>query len=362
MSQYIIIFEDFINEKIMFFINEKKSHFKIDENDGFMNQFAFNRLDEIIENLPGRIPILEYHIIETPFVYSNYILTKRITKNKKNERFFISSEEFRRHLEILYENGFRNISLDEYLSLMKGNVKDLKRIPPRSKLFVLTFDDATFGQFDFIEDGTNLIVDPDCAVGIMLDFARKNPDFKLNAAFCIDFENVPFLQSEYVGKKLNLLLDLGFELVNHTKSHKPLAKMLKKTNIIVDYEIGKAMEIFESYLGYRVTSINKICYPNGDDSQLLKDYVKKIKYNGREYNFIAALDAEGPLALNPNEETFDPYAIRRIEINKDSFFTCVINVKTIFKMPALVLKKSDIGKIVKTSLSNSFYLDLIKLP
>ncbi len=361
ISQYLL-FEDLINEKLTYFFG-KKEEFKVNEEDAFINQFAFNSMDEILEALPGRIPILQYHIIESPYVYSNYILTKIIEKNKKNARFFTTSQEFRNHLELLYRNGFRNISLDEYLSLMKGEKKEIKRIPPGAKLYVLTFDDATFGQFDFIKDEKgNVFIDPDCAVGIMINFARRHPEFKLNAAFCVDFENVPFLQPEYTGKKLNMLLDYGFEIVNHTKNHRHLSKLFKKDRKLVNYEIGKAMELFEAYLGYRVTSINKICYPFGDFSLELAEYIKKISYNGREYKFIAALDAVGPVALNPNEKEFNPYAIKRVEINRFTFFRCVINAKDIYKMPPLILKKSEIGKLVRANLSTNLYLDLIKLP
>ncbi|MGC8765495.1 MAG: hypothetical protein ACP5QT_06385 [Brevinematia bacterium] len=362
ISQYLL-FEDEINEKVLSFLGKKVEEFKINEDKAFINQFGFNSLDEILENLPGRIPILEYHIIESPYVFSNYILTKKVIKDKKNSRFFVTSDELRTHLEMLYKNGFRNISLDEYLSLMKGETKQIRRISPGARLYVLTFDDATFGQFDFINDEKgNILIDPDCAVGIMISFARNHPEFKLNAAFCIDFENVPFLQPEYVGKKLNLLLDYGFEIVNHTKNHRSLGKLFKKNPELVNFEIGKAMEFFEAYLGYRVTSINKICYPNGDISPGLPEYIKKIRYNGREYNFVAALDAVGPLALNPNETNFNAYTIKRVEINSNTFIRYVINGRGIYRMPPLVLKNSDTGRVVKANLSTNTYLDLIKLP
>jgi len=360
----LLVFEDDIKKYIERYAFNLSKDFYFDENSGFFNQFDFSNMDEIYENLPGRIPILEYHIIESPYVYSNYILTGKLKKNIINERFFVTSSQLREQLDILYKNGFRNISLNEYLSLMKGEKKDLARIPPNSKLYVLTFDDATYGQFDFITNNKNdLIIDPECAVGILIDFARKHPDFKLNAAFCIDFENVPFLQPEYVEKKLNLLLDYGFEIVNHTKDHKSLTKLFKKNPALVEYQIGKAMEIFESYLGYRAASINKICYPFGDESRELANFIKKINFNGREYRFIAAIDAEGPLAFNPNETNFDPYRIRRVEINPKSFSNLVLYAKGIYKTPPLVKKNSQIGRFVRRSKpATNVILDVIKIP
>lgn len=362
ISQYIM-FEDYFDEKISKITKkyDKTEKLEFEEKKGFLNQFKFNQIEEVYESLTGKIPILEYHIIETPTVYSNYILTKKIKKTKDNERFFVSSDDFRKHLEILYKKGYRNISLDEYLSIMKGQTKDFRRLTPGSKLYVLTFDDATFGQFDFLtNENGEVFVDPDCAVGIMIEFAKQHPEFKLNAAFSIDFENVPFHQREYVTKKLNLLLDYGFEILNHTYSHKSLARLYKKNPERVSEEIGKAMEMFESHLGYRVSHINKICYPNGDNSEELKEYLLKgIVYNGKEYKFVAAIDAEGPLALNPNETNFDPYAIRRIEINNHTFLTYVINAKGLYTLPPLVLRTPETEKLVK--IHTNLSIDLIKI-
>ncbi len=355
------MFEDYINEKIDKIFFKDKESLEVVEEKRFLDQFSFNKYEEIYEYIPGGIPILEYHIIETPNFYSNYILTKKIKKNPKIERFFVSSEDFRKHLELLYSKGFRNISLDEYYSIMKGQPKDLKRIPPCAKLYVLTFDDATFGQFDFITNEKNeIIIDPNCAVGIMLDFAKKHPDFKLNAAFSIDFENTPFQQKEFVTKKLNMLLDVGFEIVNHTYSHSRLAKLYKKDKEKVVEEIGKAMEMFEAHLGYRARSINKICYPYGDNSLELEEFIQTITYNGKEYNFIMGIDAEGPLALNPNSKDFNPFQVRRIEVNNNSFVKNVLNAKAIYTMPPLVLNTPENRKLVKNYTNTS--LDLIKLP
>jgi hypothetical protein len=329
------------------------------------NQFTGETLDEVYDHIRGRVPILEYHIIETSRIYSNFIRTGRLKRNKKTERFFVTSEELRGQLNALYSNNFRNISLNEYLSLLKGKKKELERLPPDSKLYILSFDDATYGQFDF--SGTNSsgkgIIDPDCAVGIMLEFARKHPDFKLNAAFCVDFENVPFRQKENIGEKFNLLLDYGFEIVNHTMTHKKLARLIPQRTNSAAYEIGRAMELFESYLGYRAASIDKICYPDGSASKAVWDFVKKVRYNGKEYRFNAALDATGMQAKHPNEARFNIYNISRIETSKFTFEKFVLNSPNLYKTPSLKEKNNlpDYAFSGDITVSNC-YLDLIKLP
>ena len=301
------------------------------------NQFPSQDIDEILSSVKGRIPVLEYHTILTPNVESNLVATGKIKINKKNKRFFVKSAEFRRHLETLYQERFRNISIDEYLSLQKGTKKDLDRLPPDCKLYVLTFDDAALGQFDFL--GTNnkgdAILDPDCAVGIMLDFARKHPDFKLNAAFSVDFENAPFHQERYVKTKLNLLMDYGFEIINHTANHKRLSRYIPGNSNIATYEIGKAMELFESYLGYRAGAIDKICYPDGGANPDVFKFVQKIAYNGKIYKFRAALDATGYQSRNPNDRLFNIYNISRIEINDKTFSPLIVKADGLYKTPSL---------------------------
>lgn len=344
---------------------ENETQFDQFEAEGdWMNPYPSQNIDEILESMRGRIPILEYHLIESPYVYSNYILKGRLKKNAKTARYYITSAEFREHLETLYKANFRNISLNEYLSLVKGQKKELNRLPPETHLYVLTFDDSTCGQFDFI--GTNSknepIIDPNCAVGIMIQFAKEHPDFKLNAAFSVTFDKPPFLQTEYIGKKLNLLLDYGFEIVNHTKSHSSLSRLIPGKPEKASYELGKAMELFESYLGYRAASIDKVCYPNGRVNPKVWDFIKTVHYNNRTYHFTAALDAVGLSAKNPNESMFNVYNIARIEINSDSFKKFVVKAPNLYKTPSLSQKIADKAAIysqIEENKSNT--LDLIRL-
>lgn len=349
--------------KEMFF--EHDTQFDQYEVEGdWMNPFPSQNIDEILESMRGRIPILEYHIIESPYIYSNYIQNGRLKKNAKTARYYISSDEFRSHLDTLYKANFRNISLNEYLSLVKGQKKDLNRLPPETHLYVLTFDDSTCGQFDFIGTNSNgdPFIDPNCAVGIMIQFAKEHPDFKLNAAFCVTFDKPPFLQSEYIGKKLNMLLDYGFEIVNHTKSHVSLSRLVPGNPEKASYELGKAMELFESYLGYRVGCIDKVCYPNGSVNPQVWDFIKNVNYDNKTYHFAAGLDAVGMRAKNPNESTFNIYNIARIEINTDTFNKFVVQAPNLYKTPSLSQKIEDQAAVYSQIQDNkSNTLDLIKL-
>ena len=50
---------------------------------------------------------------------------------------------------------------------------------------VITFDDASPGQFRYIEDKGQLKVDPRSAVGIWDAFAAKHPEWKGRGTFCV---------------------------------------------------------------------------------------------------------------------------------------------------------------------------------
>jgi len=301
----------------------------------YTDPFDVLSFDEILQRVPGAIPILQYHMIMTP--HNATILTPLITRKPSLRRFILTSEEFRKQLQTLYDNGFRPISLDEYLALGSGQLSSLKRLPPETKPVVLTFDDALYGQFDFIDTNGDGIteIDPDCAVGILLDFHRTHPDFALTGAFCIPFSTIPFLQPSYVGQKLNLLLDYGFEIVNHTMTHASLSRLYRKSPNAVAEEIGRAMERFESYLGYRARSINKIAYPNGHVSEGVKQAVQNVSYHGKTYHFVAGLHAYGLQAPRPMSARFDPYAIPRIEISGKNFEKFVLLAPHLMKMPPL---------------------------
>lgn len=302
----------------------------------YRDTFPSLDFDEIVRRIPGSIPILQYHIVMTP--HNSERLEPVIRRHPRLRRFVVTSEEFRNHLDVLYKRGFRPISLDEYLSLSSGVVTSLKRLSPNTKPFVITFDDATYGQFDMVDTNADGIpeIDPFCAVGILLDFHREHPDFALNAAFCIDFSNVPFLQPSHVKDKMNILLDYGFEIVNHTWRHRSLRQVLRRSSEEFVAEIGQAMEKFESYLGYRARSINKVAYPNGHVSSQVKDAVKEITYRGKTYRFVAALHAFGLQAPHPQSMRFDPYAIPRIEMSERNFEKFVLLAPYLMKMPQLL--------------------------
>jgi len=252
-----------------------------------------------IDSLIRTIPILMYHDISNP------------AESEYNMRYTVSPDMFRSHLEHLHKKGFAPVSLDEYLD------DDFNSVPEGRRPMLITFDDAAAGQFRYNMDRDNkLIIDPDCAVGIMEDFAEKHEDFRAKAVFFIDFVDkrgyfqVPFEQLSLEKKKIIYLIENGFDVQCHTAMHPFLNKSTQKTLInnirFYEYIIGS----FSNIPGYRT-----LAFPYGDVPKGKKktDFLKKHF----DFCFGAYGNRYGSRAYRVGSKRFLRYNIPRIEINND---------------------------------------------
>ena len=129
---------------------------------------------------------------------------------EKNGDYVRTPESFKADLEMLYERGYRPISMQEYIS----NTFDIGAgLTP----IVLSFDDGSQSNFNIIDETTKAI-DPNSTMGILLDFNQKHFDFKLKGIFYLN-GGVAFGQSGLLTYKLNFLMDNGFEIGNHSYGH-----------------------------------------------------------------------------------------------------------------------------------------------
>jgi len=149
-------------------------------------------------------PVLEYHLIGRP-----------------EKRWQRTPEKFRADLEWLYANDYYPFNLRDCLDGFPG-------LPPGKKPVVLTFDDSTIGQFNYLTDGQ---LDPDCAVGIIKKIHDRYPaDWPLKGTFFVLIETDAadhnlFGQPESAAKKLRQLTEWGMELGVHTYSHDRLDRL-----------------------------------------------------------------------------------------------------------------------------------------
>ena len=241
-------------------------------------------LQEVRANELGWVLVLEYHMIEEP-----------------EDRWSRTPDNFRADVERLITEGYYPI-----------NVIDLamKRIevPAGKTPVVLTFDDSPSGQFRYLEDGT---LDPNSAVGILLDAAQRHPDsWRPRASFFILLDvDVPdrviFGQPEWAEQKLQDLVNWGMEVGSHTISHFPLSE---GTPDEIQWQLGVSeMRIEEMVPGYEVRSLSIPLGLYPEDMDLLVSG----EWEGNAYDFQAAVDVAGGPSPSPFSVNFDPYRIRR---------------------------------------------------
>ncbi len=197
-----------------------------------------------------------------------------------------SVANFKKDLKKMYDLGFRPVTACEYLD----NKMD---IPPGSSPIILTFDDSSISQFKLLPDGK---IDPDCAVGVMDEFAKTHPDFPVKAVFYI-LPSQAFGQKGFLKQKLKMLKDWGCEIGSHTISHKSLKNM---TDDQVKKELADSVEWIRS-LGFNPRTM---AVPYGVMPKNRK-LLQKFTYNNKEYGFEANFRSQGRTGRPPKADKPD---------------------------------------------------------
>jgi len=241
----------------------------------------------------GFVPILVYHLIDN-----------------KEGRWTRTPENFRRDLLELYNKNYVLVPLNDYLT---GNMD----IPLGKSPAVITFDDSTPGQFRLLKKGGETVVDPNCAVGILRDFGAQHPGFGHAATFFINAQ--PFGQNEYWQKKLQLLNEWGFEIGNHTYSHKNLKGL---TAAQVADEIVKLQEhIRQALPGYQPKSMAIV----QDGLPVSYDTMLKGNIRGIEYKHNGVVRWAWSAALSPFDREYKPGYVQRIQVFQDNGRSSLVN-------------------------------------
>lgn len=252
-------------------------------------------------NENGRIPILEYHLV-----------------GDKDSRWGRSREHFRKDLELLYARGYRPITVAQ---LVDGDID----IPAGTSPVVFTFDDASPGQFRFIEVNGRREVDPGSAVGIWLAFGKEHPAWKPRATFCMlsggaaghNFfgdRGIEGQKSAWRHEKVKFLADQGFELCAHTLWH---ADLVKYSDAVVQEQIARnVLAIDSAVAGYRVRTF---ALPLGDwpkNRPLAWAGSWKNPKTSAEvtYAFDAVLEVSGAPVPSPASPQFNPHSLQRVQV------------------------------------------------
>lgn len=218
-------------------------------------------------------------------------------------------ENFRKDLEYMYQNKYQMISLNDYA---KGEINTKAGYTP----IILTFDDGRQNNFNYIEKDGKLVIDPDCAVGILEEFKEKYPDFNVTASFFLNSN--PFGQKEYTLEKLNWLIDNGYDIGNHTYSHNELAALNGEE---IQAEIGSVNNIINSYLpDYAVETL---ALPHGSNPK--EEFANNIlegEYEGNKYETIAVLDVGWRPAYSPFDTLTDFTSLYRVTASEIDVDNC----------------------------------------
>jgi len=256
-------------------------------------------------NVLGKIPVLEYHLIAD-----------------KDSRWGRDRDGFRRDLALLYARGYRPITVAQM-------VDQAIDIPAGTSPVVITFDDASPGQFSYIERNGGLEIDPNSAVGIWLSFSKSHPDWGTRATFCLlpsamaghaffGDKGIDGQQTAWRYPKLRFLAEQGFELCGHTLWH---AQLNKFSDSMVQEQIARGvMAIDSAVAGYRVRTF---AVPQG-----LWPKTRALAREGRwieprsgtvmTYKFDAVLDVTGPPSASPHDPAFNAGDIPRIQVIGDN--------------------------------------------
>lgn len=193
-----------------------------------------------------------------------------------------TKEDFIKDLQYMYDNGYRLISIRDYLD---NNIDIKAGMTP----IVLTFDDSLSSTFHLEEIDGKLVVGKDTAIGIIEDFAKKYPDFGKTATLYINGWENGFDGAGTLNQRLNWLVENGYEIGNHTYKHFDLSKLSKEELI---EEVGYVDRLIKkSVTGYKVDSIT---YPFGKKPKEENlEAIKEGRYLDTEYQYQVGF-REGP--------------------------------------------------------------------
>jgi peptidoglycan/xylan/chitin deacetylase (PgdA/CDA1 family) len=235
----------------------------------------------------GQVMVIMYHnLAETPGLYAT------------------TPAMFKEDLIRLHTSGYRLINMSDLIN----NTID---IPLGTTPVVLTFDDGAKSNFYYDENGE---IAKDSVIGIFNEVKTMYDDFIPKGVFYL-YGSVPFRQPAFIEKKLNYLVENGYEIGNHSYDHEKLNELSIKQ---IEKAIGKQAQFLESFVkDYEVKHIS-IPYGlrPGDDKI---DWVFSGTYDEIPYRNISAVNVGWNPVMPYGHQKFNPRSINRITCGFDDF-------------------------------------------
>lgn len=255
-------------------------------------------------NKLGVIPVLEYHLI-----------------GERESRWSRNWQRFAKDLELLHARGYRPITVRQLVTKQVD-------VGPGLTPVVITFDDASPGQFRYIEKGDSLIVDPTSALGVWEAFAKKHPEWRGRGVFCVlpgadqghaffGDKGIQGQKTAWRHRKIAHLVRTGHEVCNHTLWHANLSKM---SDAVVQEQIARAQLAVDSAVkgyGLRTMALPLGMWPKNRGLLSAGRWTDKKTGIEHRYTIDAVLMVAGGPSKSPFDPTFDKMKIPRIQVFGD---------------------------------------------
>ncbi len=269
----------------------------------FAEEYEVNKI--VFDESPLEVPAadIDYELIKpNEMGQIMIIMYHNLAKGKPYPAYQRLKEDFENDLQRLYDGGYRLISLED---LANNNIKVEAGFTP----VVFVFDDGLASTFSMTDVNGKLEPTEGCMVDIMNKFYEKHPDFGKAGVFALIGAHENFRGAGTLKERLQYLIDNGFEIANHTYSHKSLKKMSEQA---IQDDIAKMDQLIsETIPGYKM---NFLVYPYGERPQKeLRELAIKGISGGIEYNYTWGLrEGQSGASATPGHKDFDPLNVPRV--------------------------------------------------
>ena len=247
----------------------------------------------------GRVPVMMYHGI----VNKKSSETSYTGGNVDKDGYNRTVEAFKEDLEFYYQNGYRMIRAIDY-------VNGIIDVPYGKSPIVLTFDDGNTNNIKvngISEDG-EIIIDENSAVGVLESFKKKYPDFNVTATFFVN--GSLFQQSEYNEKILKWLVENGYDIGNHTKTHVNFSNASTNES---EEEVGFVYNKLDSIIPDKYVKL--VALPFGSPYKKTHanfSHIINSNYNGINYETVSTFRVGWMPDYSPFSKDFDKEFIMRV--------------------------------------------------
>ena len=247
----------------------------------------------------GRVPVMMYHGI----VNKKSSETSYTGGNVDKDGYNRTVEAFKEDLEFYYQNGYRMIRAIDY-------VNGIIDVPYGKSPIVLTFDDGNTNNIKvngISEDG-EIIIDENSAVGVLESFKKKYPDFNVTATFFVN--DSLFQQSEYNEKILKWLVENGYDIGNHTKTHVNFSNASTNES---EEEVGFVYNKLDAIIPDKYVKL--VALPFGSPYKKTHanfSHIINSNYNGINYETVSTFRVGWMPDYSPFSKDFDKEFIMRV--------------------------------------------------